>query len=100
MGEWVGGREVSLSCQFLYCGWIKALILMFMHQSVMLYTVMISIQGISGLHLKYVYSLEAIVFSVERLYLVTSSSPTFMRCLIADGTVKNWLTLSRSTISQ
>ena len=47
-----------------------------------------------------VYSLEAIVFSDEKSYFVTSSSPTFIRCRIADGTVKNWLTLSRSTISQ
>ena len=62
--------------------------------------VMLSIQGISGLHSKHVYSLEAIVFSVERLYFVTKSSPTFIRCLMADGTVKNWLTLSRSIISQ
>ena len=62
--------------------------------------VMLSIQGISGLLLKYVYSLEAIVFSDERSYFETSSSPTFIRCLIAEGTVKNWLTLSRSIISQ
>ena len=49
------------------------------------------LQESSGLHSKYVYSLEAIVFSVERLYFVTSLSPTFISSLIADGTVKNWL---------
>ena len=47
-----------------------------------------------------VYSLEAIVFSDERLYFVTSLSPTLISSLIAGGIVKNWLTLSRSTISQ
>ena len=97
MGEWERG-ESFLSVFVLWVD--KSTHFMFMHQSVMMYTVMISIQGINGLHLKYVYSLEAIVFSVERSYFETSSSPTFIRCLIAEGTVKNWLTLSRSIISQ